>query len=614
MIALPASQPGLDHGSPQAAPVRTYGSLDVGVGMWIIRDLEPHVAMRLKQVFPRIAKAQTGIFSLSDDLVTCADLDWFIQRYPLAMSTETASRLRLGRVAFEQRQAEMERIRLPDYVPNPLQGWREGKALRHYQAQAVDLIAARRAVLVGDEVGLGKTIVTAGACLLPDALPAVVVVQTHLQKQWAEKLETFTTLRAHSVKVTKPYDLPPADVYLFRYSQLRGWVDTFAHLGHGLVAYDEIQELRTGRGSDKGMAAHALSQHARMRIGLSATPIYNYGSEIYNVMQFIDDRVLGTSTEFTIEWCGYGGKINDPQALGTYMREQNVFLRRTKADVGMEMDPVNRIVEYIDYDAKAVKSVEDLAHALALKATSGAYMERGQAARELDMMMRQVTGVSKAKQVAQFVRILVESGEPVLLAGWHRAVYDIWLKELRDLNPVMYTGSESTTQKEAAKQAFISGASKLMIISLRSGAGLDGLQHCCSTVVFGELDWSPGIHHQLIGRLDRDGQKQPVTAFFLVVDEGSDPPVMDVLGLKASQQHSILDPSIGVQQVHTDKTRLRSLVERYLTKRSAGGVPQAAHVDLEYAAALDAPPGEAEPPAIPEAADAQPDLFGKEPA
>jgi hypothetical protein len=71
-------------------------------------------------------------------------------------------------------------------------------------------------------------------------------------------------------------------------------------------------------------------------------------------------------------------------------------------------------------------------------------------------------------------------------------------------------------------------------MSLRSGAGLDGLQKRCSTMVFGELDWSPGVHHQCIGRLDREGQEQPVTAMFLVCDDGSDPPMMEVLGLKAA--------------------------------------------------------------------------------
>src|SRR3546814_18963606 len=85
----------------------------------------------------------------------------------------------------------------------------------------------------------------------------------------------------------------------------------------------------------------------------------------------------------------------------------------------------------------------------------------------------------------------------------------------------MYTGSETTGQKDREKQRFLDGDTDVLIMSLRSGAGVDGLQHRCSTGVFGELDWSPGIHQQCIWRLDRAGQQNPVTAFFLVAHDGT---------------------------------------------------------------------------------------------
>lgn len=55
-------------------------------------------------------------------------------------------------------------------------------------------------------------------------------------------------------------------------------------------------------------------------------------------------------------------------------------------------------------------------------------------------MMRQATGIAKAPYVLEFVRMLVESGESVMLYGWHRDVYNIWLERLAEFNPVMYTG------------------------------------------------------------------------------------------------------------------------------------------------------------------------------
>jgi len=548
---------------------RTYGTLrlDKRSALWEMTALEPHVAIRLKHIFPRVPKQSTGPFHFPNDLITAADLDWFVSRYPLAISKADRRLLNTGRKSFEQQQAEMERILLPSHTPEAVAGLREGQVIRHYQSQAIELERRRKSLLLGDEGGLGKTYTAAGfLCAEPGAMPAAVVCDPHMQKQWRDKVQAFTTLRVHVIREAKPYSLPPADVYIFRISQILGWTDIFATGYFKAAIYDEPQSLRTGTGTAKGAAAKVLSAHVLYRLGLTATPIYGYGAEMWNVMQFIDDSVLGPYADFHREWCDERGRIKDPKALGTYLREQHVLLRRLKSDVGQELPKVSKIIEYVDYDAKAVKSVEDLAHRLAIKATMGSFVERGRAARDLDIMMRQITGVSKAKAVAQFVRLLVEAGEKVLLLGWHRAVYDIWLEELKDYAPAMYTGSESTTKKNAEKDRFLSGETPIQIMSLRSGAGIDDLQHVCSVAVFGELDWSPGIHQQVIWRLDREGQLSPVTAFFLVVDEGSDPPIMDVLGIKASEATQIVDPHLGVQKTDDDTTNLRKLVERYLTK------------------------------------------------
>lgn len=548
---------------------RTYGALalvDKGK-TWEMTKLEPHVAIRLKHLFPRIPKQSVGPFRFPNDTIHAADLDWFLSRYPLSISPADRKALTGGKKAFNRQQAEMERILLPDYQPPAVAGIREGMNVRHYQSQAVEILRRRRSLLLGDEGGLGKTYTAAAFfCAEPGSLPAAVVCDPHMQKQWRDKITAFTTLTTHIITKTRPYNLPKADVYIFRISQIFGWADFFATGFFKSVTYDEPQSLRTGEGTAKGAAAAVLSLHTDYRLGLTATPLYGYGVEIHNVMGFIDKSVLGSLQDFSREWVDDYRRIRDPKALGTYLREQHVFLRRLKGDVGQEMPKVSRLVENVDCDAKAVQSIEDLAKKLAIRATEGSFVERGQATRELDMMVRQATGVSKARAVAQFARLMVEAGEPVLLVGWHREVYDIWLRELADLKPAMYTGSETAAQKEREKDRFLSGETPVLIMSLRSGAGLDGLQQHCSVAIFGELDWSPGIHQQVIWRLDREGQLYPVTAFFLVCEEGSDPPIMDVLGIKASEACQIVDPDLGVQVVVEDTTNLQRLVDKYLEK------------------------------------------------
>jgi hypothetical protein len=112
------------------------------------------------------------------------------------------------------------------------------------------------------------------------------------------------------------------------------------------------------------------------------------------------------------------------------------------------------------------------------------------------------------------------------------------------------------------------------MMSLRSGAGLDGLQHVCRVAVFGELDWSPGMHDQCIGRLYRDGQEDSVLAYFLLSDQGADPVMAEVLNLKRMQSEPLRDPDAPlVEQQQVDEHRVRRLAEDLLRRRGRPVVP-----------------------------------------
>lgn len=541
--------------------VRTYGRLERDGGRWMLTGLEPHVAIRFKNNFPKVPRGSPGPFSLPADGVTAADLDWFMSRYPLEVSPADREAVIGARKGYEALQAEGGRILSADYQPPVYAGLQPGQIVRPHQGQAAELVARFGGLLVADAVGEGKTYTGGAAFLLPDALPGTVVCPPHLALQWAAKLQEFTTLKPLVVQGTKPYALKPCDVRIFSYTGLSGWVDMLANLGTGLVVFDEMHELRHGLDTAKGQAAAKLVEASRLRMGLTATPIFNYGDEIWNVMRFLRPEVLGNRDDFLREWCGGSLQVRDPGALGAYLRDEKAMIRKR----GKAPAP-NVIVETISHDVRELESVEDIAHALALKARDGAPLERGQAVRQLDMLLRQQTGIAKAHVVAAYVRMLVEAGEPVILFGWHRAVYDIWLAELAEFNPVLYTGTESVRQKEASKAAFLSGWSKVFIMSLRSGQGVDGLQAVCRTAVNGELDWSPSVHEQNIGRINREGQPcwpARVDQIYLVADDGSDPAIQEVLGLKASQAAGIVDPGLGPQRVVSDRSPLERLIDRY---------------------------------------------------
>ncbi|MEV1295157.1 DEAD/DEAH box helicase [Pseudonocardia sp. NPDC049635] len=522
-------------------------------GAWGI-SAAPHVMIRVKRLFPRALVSRADVVWLTDTPDVARDIEWLSDRHPLAMTDDVRARL-------ERRAAE--HVARGHAVDSIMSGagalaleLEPSRKLRDYQGQAVQLLRETGRMILADDLGLGKTTTALGILGDPDAMPLLVVCPPHLQRQWLRELgEVWPLLRGHIVTKGSPYNMAaargmgglPPDVVIMSYSKLAGWVDELAGQ-FPTVVFDEAHDLRTGDTTNKGAAAARIADGARTVLGLTATPVTNYGDEVHNLYSIIHPDVLGSRAEFLREWgggqVGNHTKVADPAALGSYLREQGVFLRRTRADVGRELPKALPIYHEIDADTAALAEVTADVQAMArliLDKTQDRDA-RFLAAGELDLRMRQATGVAKAPYVAQLADLVLQSEDRIVLWGWHRAVYDIWLDRLADYRPVMFTGSESDRQKTDAVREFMSGASRVLIMSLRSGAGLDGLQQVCSTGIFGELDWSPAIMDQCIGRLNRDGQRSIVNAYFPVSDHGSDPVMSGVLQLKSGQAKPLLDP------------------------------------------------------------------------
>jgi len=550
--------------------MRTYGTLRYFDRSNVFAiQCEPHVSMRLKRVFGKLGNFSHGTHQLAATKENARDLEWFMGRYPLVVSKE--DRKYLFDLCRQHRETE-------EFIHNfynnktPQLPFDLAVPAREYQKQAANMLLQVNGLLLADDVGLGKTVSAIAAFTDPRTLPAVVVTLAHLPQQWEREIKRFAPhLSTHIIKKTTFYDFEPVDVVILNYHKLAFWAEYLAK-STNFVVFDEAQELRRAE-SAKYAAAQHLAQAAEFREGLSATPIYNYGEEFYNVVNVLCPGKLGTREEFYREWCngGYYGKarIEDPKAFGTYLRDAGIMLRRTRREVKRELPPVSKFYQIIEADTAALDRVSDSCAELARLILRGQDTVKGQtmrASEELSNILRQATGIAKAPYVAGFVKLLVENGEKVVLYGWHRAVYGIWKDLLREYHPVLYTGTESASQKEASKEAFIRGHSKVLIISLRSGAGLDGLQYGdCKTVVFGELDWSPGVHEQAIGRVHRDGQPDPVMAYFLVAESGSDPVVVDVLGLKKGQIEGVRDHDAPLlEKMQKDSDHIKKLASAYL--------------------------------------------------
>lgn len=557
--------------------MKTFGTLAMAKDgrSWVL-DADPHVHLRAKRLFGKLKKSERGKLVLSATPEMSRELAWFLDRYPMEMQADHRKQLSSGASAHVDHMLRLNQLIDPNYAPP---SFNLALPARDYQAREAAVLLEHGGLLIGDDVGLGKSVAAIAAMTDPRALPAIVACQAHLPRQWKGLIELFAPdLLVHVVKQSTPYELPrffdrSVDVLVLSYHKLDGWSKVLSAYGRYIV-FDECQELRH-EDSARYRAAQEIAAAMPYRVGLSATPIHNYGGEVYNVLDILKPDCLGTRDEFFTEWCvGADRKkasLKDAKAFGAWAREQFLIVRHTRKQLKREI-PAISIPHYIDVNKAALDKVKGEAERLAelILSVEGTVtgFDKLQASEQFSMLLRKATGVAKAPYAADFIRMLVESDEQVLVFAWHREVYAILNEKLKDLNPVMYTGSESISQKEASLAAFIDGRSMVMEMSLRSGAGVNGLEKVCSVAVFVELDYSPTPHEQGIGRLARDGQDETVLAYYLLSDTGSDPAVSEILGIKKEQHQGIKDPDEPfLEEVNVSGDHVRQLAANYLKQR-----------------------------------------------
>lgn len=551
-------------------------------------DCEPHVMSRIRKIFDNSQSYwERGEFThkpilFSMTLSACRDLQWVMQRYHLRVDTEVLKVISDKGKEYDdivEYTSAADKDSASRISPDALE---LNGTLREHQIQFQNMFRQVKRMLLADKMGLGKTVSAISVLVEPQDRPAMIVVPPTLCTQWERELKRFLPqISTHVIRGFKNYDLPKVDVIITSYNRLSPWQDVIFNdkFEISTVIFDEVHELRHG-GTAKREFSRKLSQKAKRCLGLSGTPIFNQGGEIWSVLDSIKPGCLGTEDDFQSEWCVWG-KVNEPATLNNFLKTQGLFLRRTPEEVGLTFGQASKHVYTIDADMAQLQAIENVTKMLAMTVLSGRVGADSDAAREFDWKLRHATGVAKARPVAEFVKMMLEEGEKVLLVGWHRDVYDVWMKEFKAMPgaiPVMFTGSESIREKEKAVKDFTEGDANIFIISLRSGAGLDGLQHACNTAVFGELDWSPHVMDQVLARLDRDGQKRHVTGYYLTIADGADPFMVSILGDKRSQHDGVVEGKVGEAEVLAGQTpageRIREMATAYL-KSIGEEVPEA---------------------------------------
>ncbi|TBR08877.1 MAG: DEAD/DEAH box helicase [Candidatus Nitrosotenuis sp.] len=537
--------------------------LDKFSGTWSWKVTGERAVAMVSRIIPQ-AWYGDGEFEaiVPDDPKNVLQIKWIMDRYPLEILSKTTwqKKLPMPTKPEPKKPKRIEKLQLA----NPGKQFKGN--LLNFQREGLDfLIKSSGNALIADEMGLGKTVETLSYIGTEQGTyPALIVAPLVTLNNWQREIEKFLKLKSRNgrliddkpptstiIRVGKSEDLGKYDFYIINYELLFKRYKDLAKLNLRTIVCDEVQNLRS-KTTQKYHAIKKLSalESIKYRIGLSGTPIYNRGSEIWPIVDILRPGLLGSFKEFCEYFCYINEKgkaivLENKRESLRNMLQKHVMLRRKKTDVLQELKEKIRHKEIIDADInyynkeleKIWKKLED-----DRKAAQTAF-DASTAYQRAIQSERQVAGVAKLPHVINFVKNIMEIEESVVVFCHHKAIHSLLHQSLAEFKPASIIGGQSDKERQNSIDTFQNGETKLMIAGLRAGnVGINLTR--AKYVIFAELDWSPAIHLQAEDRLHRIGQKSTVFAYYLMGNGTLDEHVARVLVDKSYEIDAIMDNKV----------------------------------------------------------------------
>jgi len=510
---------------------------------------------------------------IEDSTESIKQLKLMMDRYPLEILSKTV----------------WQRKIVKTYAPKPtlppikhkLKRAKTGEQFRgklmNFQKEGLDfLLKSSGNALLADEMGLGKTVQTLSyVSTEKQTFPVLIVAPLVTLNNWEREIEKFLKkksrngriLESESPSVTlirtgKSKELPKTDIYIINYELLLKRSDDLEKVGIHTIVCDEVHNLRS-KTTQKYKAVKKLAAlpTVHYRIGLSGTPIYNRGSEIWPIIDILKPGLLGSFKEFCEYFCYVNDKgkaivLENKRASLRNELQKHVMLRRKKADVLKELKDKVRYKEVIASDTEFYLEELDKIWKKLEAEQKEAQTEFSKSAsyHRAIQSERQIAGVAKLPHVINFVKNIMEIEESVVVFCHHKVIHKLLHESLQEFSPVSIIGGQSDSTRQDQIDKFQKGESKLMIAGIRAGnVGINLTR--AKYVIFAELDWSPAIHRQAEDRLHRIGQKNTVFAYYLIGNGTLDDHVASILVDKSYEIDAIMDETVDTYE-NKDKAAL----------------------------------------------------------
>jgi SWI/SNF-related matrix-associated actin-dependent regulator of chromatin subfamily A-like protein 1 len=473
------------------------------------------------------------------------ELDAFVALHQVQVTEPAASVLE--RLLAERREAAeaVRRSRADHADPLPEVASVLGGELAPFQWAGVRYVLDARQAFLADEQGLGKTVEALAALEADVAYPAVVVCPASMKLGWQREAEKWLPHR--SVAVVEGRGAVPSrgEITILNYEIVAAHRIALSTPRPRALVVDESHYCKNPR-AKRTQAVRRLAaavQPDGLRLALTGTPVLNHAEELIAQLRVIGRlEDFGSGSSFSRQ---FSGRLSE-ERLHWHLRRR-CFVRRLKADVLPQLPAKRQVVvpvaltneaEYQLAERDVIEWLRSQPLDLSELEAKIAATLRAERLAQLGTLQR-LAARGKLAAALAWIHDFLESGEPLVVFARHVEVHQAVLARFPDA--VHLVGTDSLAQREEAIAAFQQpGGPQLIICATRVAAQGITLTRA-SNVAFLELEWTPAMHDQAEDRCHRIGQRDAVTAWYLLAADTIDETMARLIQSKRAHVAAVTD-------------------------------------------------------------------------
>lgn len=441
--------------------------------------------------------------------------------------------------------------------------------MREYQEDGVAYAIEKGSCLMGDQQGLGKTLVAIAAVIAQNAFPCLVICKSSLTTNWEKEINKWSHYKAMR----------------FNDSVKRSWPAFFTtgFVQFGIVSYDSISKyFVTGIADYKALGETFHTKHINCREEykmfksvivdeshlikdpttirtkmtvkmclrrdhvylLTGTPVLNNPSELYPQLVALGKSHLFGSQENFNSLFGKSSK-RSAKALPylNHLLHKNCYFRRLKADVAKDIPPKTREIILCDIDNRKEYDFAEQHFATFLKdnmAKTAGQIDKAMRAEALVQIgyLKHLSAKGKLGHLYDWLETQENEGEKAVVFVHHKDIQEQVFNYKRT-GTVRLCGSAAPDFLAKRKQAFQESPEIVRIVcSLMADAEGHTLTAASNLAMF-ELPWHFGKAEQCEDRIHRISTVYPVTISYFLGENTIDRRIYDLIMAKKDMHDAI---------------------------------------------------------------------------